>query len=223
MNNITVIRALGDNFIYLYRYAESKAFVVDPGDAHPVAQAAEQQQLEITHILLTHHHFDHTGGVSELKSKYNCEVIDSPQSPLQLSDVKIEIIPTPGHTKDGVCFCISDKQNKSVFTGDTLFVGGCGRVMGADMATMFESLQKLKALPDETLVYCGHDYTLDNYEFAISVLGPDEKIEKAKAEIEAGVSCVPSSIAKEKQANIFLRTQTAEEFAELRHKKDAWG
>ena len=150
MNNVTVISAMGDNFIYLCRYAQGKAFVVDPGDARSVEAEIQKQALKLTHILLTHHHFDHTGGVAELKTRYDCEVVGSTHSSVRLGGIEIEIIATPGHTKDGVCYYVSDGQEKAVFTGDTLFVGGCGRPMEASRQVMWKSLEKLAALPDES-------------------------------------------------------------------------
>ena len=237
MNNITVISAMGDNFIYLCRYAQGKAFVVDPGDARSVEAEIQKQALKLTHILLTHHHFDHTGGVAELKTRYDCEVVGSTHSSVRLGGIEIEIIATPGHTKDGVCYYVSDGQEKAVFTGDTLFVGGCGRPMEASRQVMWKSLEKLAALPDETLVYCGHDYTLDNYNFALSIEPDNAAVKRCIADLKAGKCPVPSSIAQEKQTNILLRagcdsvkaalgmegTSDEEVFAELRSRKNRWG
>jgi len=237
MDDVTIIPAFGDNYIYLYKYGGNDAFVVDPGEARVVEAEIQKQKIELTHILLTHHHFDHTGGAAELKKKYNCRVVDANQSTLQLGQMEIEIIPTPGHTKDSVCFYLSAGGGKAVFTGDTLFVGGCGRPMECSREMMWRSLEKLRALPDETEVYCGHDYTLDNYQFALSIEPDNSEVKKCIADLEAGRCCVPSTIGREKKTNILLRAgcdcvkaalgmegaATEEVFAELRKRKDAWG
>lgn len=236
MDTITVISAMGDNFIYLCRYGGKEAFVVDPGSARAVEAEIKKQKIELTHILLTHHHFDHTGGAAELKAKYGCEVI-SGGGPLKLGEMNIEVIATPGHTGDSVCYYVSDGRGKAVFTGDTLFVGGCGRPMGCSRQQMWRSLEKLIALPDDTEVYCGHDYTLDNYQFALSIEPDNCEVKKCIADLQAGKCPVPSTIAQEKKTNILLRArcdsvkaavgmekEAAEEvFAELRKRKDVWG
>jgi hydroxyacylglutathione hydrolase len=220
---VAVIPALGDNFIYLCRYGRDKAFVVDPGDARVVEAEIQKQRVELTHILLTHHHFDHTAGAGELRKKYGCEVIAAGAGPLRLGETNVEIIATPGHTKDSVCYYVRDKSEKAVFTGDTLFVGGCGRPMECTRQQMWQSLEKLLALPDETEVYCGHDYTLDNYNFALSIEPGNCEVKKCIADLKAGKCPVPSSIYQEKQTNIFLRARNSEEFAELRERKNIWG
>jgi hydroxyacylglutathione hydrolase len=236
MNNVMVIPALGDNYVYLCRYDVSKAFVVDPGDAHPIEVEIQKQKVELTHILLTHHHYDHTAGASELKNKYDCEVITGGKS-LKLGEMNIETISTPGHTKDSVCFYVTSGQWKAVFTGDTLFVGGCGRPIECSRQVMWRSLEKIIALPDETEVYCGHDYTLDNYQFALSIEPDNAEVKKCIADLEAGKCPVPSTIAQEKKTNVLLRAgctrikaavgmenaATEEVFAEIRKRKDTWG
>ncbi len=236
MNNVTVISALGDNFVYLCRYGQGKAFVVDPGDARVVEAEIQKQRIELTHILLTHHHYDHTAGVAELKKKYCCEIITGGKQ-LKLGEMNIETIEIPGHTKDSVCYYVTSGQGKTVFTGDTLFVGGCGRPMECSRQVMWRSLEKLIVLPEETEVYCGHDYTLDNYQFALSIEPDNQEIKKCVAELKSGKCPVPSSIGQEKRRNILLRAgcdrvkaalnmegAAAEDvFAELRKRKDAWG
>ena len=236
-NTVTVISALGDNFIYLCRYGAKEAFVVDPGDARVAEAAVKKQDVKPTHIFLTHHHFDHTAGAAELKKKYGCEVIAGGEPSLRLGETDIEIIVTSGHTKDSVCYYVASGHDKAVFTGDTLFVGGCGRPMECSRQQMWKSLEKLMALPDGTLVYCGHDYTLDNYHFALSIEPDNSEVKKCIADLKAGKCPVPSSIGREKKTNILLRAgcdsvkaalgmegAAAEEvFAELRRRKDIWG
>lgn len=236
MDKVTIISALGDNYIYLCRYGETKVFVVDPGDARAVEAEIKKQEIELTHILLTHHHFDHTAGAAELKKKYGCDVITGGEQ-LKLGEVNIVTIETPGHTKDSVCYYATSGQDKVVFTGDTLFVGGCGRPMESSRQMMWSSLEKLRDLPDETEVYCGHDYTLDNYQFALSIEPNNQEVGKCIADLKAGKCPVPSSIGQERKTNVLLRAEcdsikvavgmkgasAAEVFAEIRGRKDAWG
>ena len=260
MDQVIVIPALGDNYIYLYKDEQGNAFVVDPGESKSVLHVLNENQLDLKAILITHNHFDHTGGVDELRRKAgpsgaSCEVIGpdsndgkiietSLQDVWQVCGVKIQIISTPGHTRSSVCYYVLPSENRPciLFTGDTLFIGGCGRLMGCDARTMWQSLEKIAALPDDTLVYPGHDYTLENYEFATQIAPGHNAIQKRLQEIKEqqgrdGLATVPSTIAQEKATNIFLLARTpeiktaidmpgatdAEVFAELRHRKDIYG
>ena len=256
MESVVIIPAFGDNFIYLYRYDKNNAFAVDPCDSSAVLKSLNQHGLNLTTILITHHHWDHTGGVSDLKKKTACEVIgpDKRRIPmidcvvddkqvLTIGNVEIHVIATPGHTKTSVCYyrpASNKNEYKILWTGDTLFTGGCGRILECNARTMFDSLLKLASLPDDTLVYCGHDYTLENYEFALTI-EPDNKavrqrLQEIKQTIKAGGFTVPSTISQEKTTNIFLRSGTneiknalkmpnagaADVFAELRRRKDVF-
>lgn len=256
MEFVVTIPALGDNFIYLYRYDKNNAFAVDPCDSSAVLNSLNEHNLNLTTILITHHHWDHTGGISDLKKKTGCEVIgaDKRRTPaidrvvddkqvLTIGNIEIQVIATPGHTNTSVCYYIpesSENEHKILWTGDTLFTGGCGRLMECNARTMFDSLLKLASLPDDTLVYCGHDYTLENYEFALTI-EPDNKAVKQRQQeikqtIRASKFTVPSTILQEKTTNIFLRSDTNEiktalkmpgagavdVFAELRRRKDVF-
>ena len=224
MVNRPHIIPFGDNFIYLVEYEQGKAFVVDPGDAAVVESAVEKSGVKLTHILITHHHFDHIGGVAKLLRKYRSTLIERPsEGEIQVGPVTVRVIATQGHTKDGVCYYLQSDSGGMVFTGDTLFVGGCGRVIEGDMEMMWQSLGKLAALPDETEVYVGHDYTLDNYEFALSVEPDNKVVKECVAELEKGKCCVPSTIGQEKQTNVLLQCDSAEMFAQLCRRKDVWG
>jgi hydroxyacylglutathione hydrolase len=254
MESVIIIPAFGDNFIYLYRYDKNDALAVDPCDSSIVLHELKEHNLNLTTVLITHHHFDHTGGVSDLKKKTGCEVIgaDKLRIPaidrvvddkqvLTTGNIEIHVISTAGHTSTSVCFYIpasNDNENNILFTGDTLFTGGCGRILEGNARTMFDSLLTLASLADDTLVYCGHDYTLENYEFALTI-EPDNKavkqrLQETKQNIRAGGFTVPSTILQEKTTNIFLRSGTNEiktvlkmpnakavdVFAELRRRKD---
>jgi len=256
MVSVVTIPAFGDNFIYLYRYGKNNALAVDPCDSSAVLNSLNEYNLNLTTILITHHHWDHTGGVSDLKKKTGCEVVgpDKRRIPpidrvvddkqvLTIGNIEIHVIATPGHTNTSVCYYISvsnENEHKILWTGDTLFAGGCGRILECNAQTMFDSLLTLASLPDDTLVYCGHDYTLENYEFALTI-EPNNKtvsqrLQEIKQTIRAGEFTVPSTILQEKTTNIFLRSDTNEVkttlkmpgagavdvFAELRRRKDVF-
>ncbi|MBN1817110.1 MAG: hydroxyacylglutathione hydrolase [Sedimentisphaerales bacterium] len=230
MNGVIVLRAMGDNYIYLVRYAENRCLIIDPGTAEPVIVTCEEKKIIPAYILLTHHHSDHAGGVAILKNRYrNVEVTKPAQShkdlQREMDGIKVRIIPTPGHTKDGVCYLISspDAPTGALFTGDTLFIAGCGRALETDMKTLYESLQKLSSLPDDTLIYPGHDYTEENYRFALTIEPDNPHVQQAMDTIrrqQCPAPHVPSTLRKEKQTNPFLRAPDAEEFARRRLRKD---
>ena len=232
MDSVITIRAFGDNFIYLYRYAGREALVVDPAEAGAVINVLEKEGLNLTKVFITHHHFDHTGGVGQLQNRYNCQTITADTT---VGDREIEVIPTPGHTADSVCYYLRPTGNEKaiIWTGDTLFVGGCGRILGTDAKTMWNSLNKIAALPADTVVYGGHDYIEENYEFALMILPNDEVIKKRLEQFRQS-GRPDSTIEQEKRTNIFLRSgeevvkgavgmegaDAVEVFAELRRRKD---
>ncbi len=256
MIRVTTIKALGTNLVYLHRCGAGRAFVVDPASAAAVLEALAQQNLSLAAILVTHHHWDHIAGAADLQAKARCELIgvDSTLLPrpnrivangdiLTLGDVAVQVIATPGHTRNSVCYYVPAQggENGVVYTGDTLFVGGCGRLLEGDAAAMWQSLQKLMALPDDTLVYCGHDYALENYEFATSIDPANRRFRQRLTEVQKAAEysrlTVPSTIAQERATNVFLLSDNPqiqailgmpgaapfEVFAELRKRKDAFG
>ena len=214
---VITISALGDNYIYLCCYHQNNAFVVDPGESRTVLRMLEDRGLTLTDVLATHHHFDHTAGISDLKTKTGCNIIEaSKPGILNIANMKVQIIATPGHTVDSVCYYVQASQNHSgiLFTGDTLFIGGCGRPMECDAGTLWYSLQKLAALPDDTLIYPGHDYTEENYEFALTIEPDNQLVKKTLQEVrdrqKLGKPTVPSNIGHERTTNIFLRADDPE-------------
>lgn len=254
MDSVIAIPALGDNFIYLYRYNRSKMFVVDPSDASLVLSTLKGHAPDLTTILVTHHHWDHTAGTIELKEKTGCKVIgpDKQRIPgidcvvedgqiLAIDNLRIQVIATPGHTLTAVCYYMqpsNDNKDGILWTGDTLFIGGCGRLLECNAQSMWDSLLKLASLPDDTLVYCGHDYTLENYEFALCIEPTNQAVKHCLSEVKQaqskGRQTAPSTIARERITNPFLRADTSElktalnmsqakaveVFAELRRRKD---
>lgn len=256
MERLIAIPALGDNFIYLYRHDNSNTLAVDPGDYSSVAETLKKHNLNLTTILATHHHWDHIGGIAELKKRTGCKVIGSDKQRipgidelaedgqiLTISDTKIKVIATPGHTRTAVCYYLlptNKNEDGILWTGDMLFIGGCGRLLECNAQTMWHSLQKLAALPNETHIYCGHDYTLENYEFALEIEPHNQDVKKYLSEIrqkqQHGEYTIPSTMLQEKETNIFLRAGTPEiktalnmpqaddvqVFAELRRRKDVF-
>lgn len=243
-----------DNFGVLLRDRDSSACAaIDAPEEAPIERALRETGWKLTHILVTHHHDDHIAAIPALKARHDAKVvanradsrripgIDEPVEPGQTYDFaghKAEIIDTPGHTRGHIAWHFA--EDRLVFVGDTLFSLGCGRVIEGSMDEMWRSLDRLRNLPGGTRVYCGHEYTLANARFALTV-DPDNpdleaRAKEASAEVEAGRLTLPVTIAAERRANPFLRPQEkairsrlglvdasdAEVFAELRRRKNAF-
>lgn len=251
--DIQTIPALSDNFIHLLVEGD-EAWVVDPGDATPVLSYLKTHNLRLKTILLTHNHADHTAGVNPLRRATHCSVIGPAEcatSTLTLDRTvadhdsipfgphPIHVLSVPGHTPGHLVFLCETAS--AVWTGDTLFFGGCGRIMPGAAAAMWHSLCRLRALAPQTRIYCGHDYTSDNLEFAASILPDDpaivDRLKQAQKQERAGSPSLSSTIAEERQSNLFLRADDAvvqhalgllhnpdpvAAFAELRRRKDVW-
>lgn len=222
MLTIEPIPAFNDNYIWLLSDPDSSAaFVVDPGDAAPVLAALEARKLTLTGILITHHHFDHTGGLEALSTAFNPTVF-GPHNPaikgvgerlaagdrIEVLGEVFDVLEVPGHTLDHIAY-FHPGANPLLFCGDTLFAGGCGRVFEGTAPMMHQSLQLLAALPAETRVYCAHEYTLANLAFARAV-EPDNaalalRIRAAEASRARDEPTVPSDLALELATNPFLR------------------
>ena len=235
---VEIIPCLKDNYSYLIIDDDNNsACVVDPGEAKPIVDYLKNKNIKLKYILNTHHHFDHIGGNEYLKKKFGSIVVGFkkdinriPEIDVLLEDNQIwkaenfeaKIIHIPGHTSGHICFHFF--QEKLVFTGDTLFSLGCGRIFEGTYKEMFESLNKIKSLPEETKVYCGHEYTLSNLKFCIKY-NPENRNLKKKAEnikkkIDNGLPTIPSTIKDELECNIFLRANDLESFSKLRDLKD---
>jgi len=226
MPGIIPIPAFSDNYIWLIREG-TKAAVVDPGDAAPVLAYLEREALELSAIVNTHHHGDHVGGNRALLARYAVPVFGPAREAIPGCthalgegdeivvpgvDLALRVIDVPGHTAGHIAYAGTGDDAPVAFVGDTLFAGGCGRLFEGTAAQMADSLAKLAALPDETLAYCAHEYTLANLRFALAV-EPDnaalrERIAREQAKRDRGVPTVPSTIAEERATNPFLRAAT---------------
>jgi hydroxyacylglutathione hydrolase len=249
---IELVPCLKDNYAYLLRDTASDAVgVVDPSEAAPVFAALTRRGWTLTHILNTHHHWDHTGGNLDLKAKTGARVVGPaadreriPGIDIALEDgerwtlgqAEARVLFIPGHTRGHVAYHFA--ESKAVFCGDTLFALGCGRMFEGTAPQMWASLSKLRALPPETRVYCGHEYTQANARFALSVEPKNAALRARSSAVDAarakGLATVPSTIGEERETNPFLRADRpgfAEEvglmgadpvavFAEVRRRKD---
>src|ERR1700712_4844367 len=229
---------LKDNYAWLLRDSGTGATaIVDPADAQPVIQAIEKAGGRLDMILLTHHHADHTAGTDEVRARFKCPVVgaaaDLHRLPkldeavregdtIRLRDAGATGNDTPGHTRGQINFFFAD--GAVLLSGDTLFSLGCGRLIEGTAQEMFDSLHKLAALPPETTVCCGHEYTESNARFALAV-DPDNKalhdfVGKVEQLRAAGQPSVPSVLADELKANPFLLAPDVDSFAAVRAKKD---
>ena len=235
---IQIIPCLKDNYSYLIIDEKSNiACVVDPSEAEPIIKYLENTQIELKFILNTHHHYDHVGGNKELKEKYGASVVGYkgdkeriPEIDILVSDEETwiyknfvaKIIHIPGHTLGHICFYFY--KNDLAFTGDTLFSLGCGRIFEGTNEQMFNSLMKLKGLPKNTKIFCGHEYTLQNSKFCLTHDKNNQnlknKIVDIKLKLKAGFSTMPSTIKDELECNIFLKSHNVKTFSKLRDLKD---
>ncbi len=241
-----------DNYVYLLRESSTgNAAVVDPSDAEPVLETLDMFGWNLTHILTTHHHNDHVGGVPEIKEKTRCIVVgpkaDRDRIPMidvevadgdtyELYGASAKVWDVPGHTAGHIAYWFA--ESRALFCGDTLFALGCGRVFEGTHEQMYNSISKFSEVPDETWVYCAHEYTSSNAKFALHVDPDNADLQAYAKQIEArraaGVSTVPSLMGVERRTNPFLRADDAsfakvlgmdgrtpvEVFAEIRGQKD---
>ena len=223
MLDVSIIKCLSDNYSYLIRDKKTNLVgVVDPSEFNPIDIEISKTYKKLDFILNTHHHNDHVGGNMDLKKKYNSKVIcssyDEKKIPgvdikkndgdqFSLGEIDFKIIHIPGHTLGHIAF-YSEKANV-IFTGDTLFSLGCGRVFEGTFEQMFESLEKIKSLSKNTMVFCGHEYTNKNAQFCISIDKDNKKlrdrIEDVKNKTKKKLPTLPVTLGEELETNIFLR------------------
>lgn len=249
---IRLFPCLSDNFGYLIHDPVSGATAsIDAPEARPIIAALDREGWKLTDILITHHHGDHVGGVAELKQKYHCRVVAPHDKTTKIADVDLRVgqgdvvkvggllarvLETPGHTLDHIAYVFDD--DKALFAADTLFSIGCGRVFEGDYPMMWDSLLKLRALPDDMMLYCGHEYTAANVKFALTIEPGNAALQARAKEVARlradGQPTVPTRLGDEKAANVFLRADepsvaagvrlkgasAAEVFGEIRERKN---
>ena len=221
--NIEIIPCLNDNYSYLVKDDQTNTVaIIDPSEFGPCNEKINLKYKKLDFILTTHHHFDHVGGNTELKKKYGSRVLgfenDKKRIPaidillkdgqeFKIGSLNFKTIFIPGHTSGHIAFYF--EKEKVVFTGDTLFSLGCGRVFEGTYQQMFDSLNKIKRLPEDTKIYCGHEYTKSNLEFCLKFNPNNNHLRNKEKAIEAKVKnkkpTIPSTIRDEIQTNIFLR------------------
>ena len=235
---VEIIPCLQDNYSYLIIDESNKtASVVDPSEAKPIINFIEKENIKLKYILNTHHHFDHIGGNKDLKKKYNSVVVGYKDDASRIPGIDIllknnqiwkadnfeaKIMHIPGHTTGHISFHFF--KEKLIFTGDTLFSLGCGKIFEGTYQDMFDSLNQIKKLPQDTKIYCGHEYTLQNSKFSIKHdpenLNLKKKIVEIKKKLENNIPTIPSTLKDENECNIFLRAKDVESFSKLRDLKD---
>ncbi len=250
--DIELVACLTDNYAYLVHDAEAGlCAVVDPSEPLPVKKALAARGWKLTHILNTHHHIDHTGGNLALKEEFGAQIVGPAKgreripgidvgvdesAPWHFGKRAMRVLEIPAHTRAHIAFVADD----AAFTGDTLFAMGCGRLFEGTPQMMWTSLSKLMTLPDATRVYCGHEYTLSNGRFALTLEPGNKDLQARQREVEAAraknIPTIPSTIGLEKKTNPFLRPDSAEirrtlslqdasdveVFAEIRKRKDSF-
>lgn len=226
MINIEPIKAFNDNYIWLVTTNEG-SIVIDPGEAEKTLKYLRVNDLKLDAILITHHHFDHTGGIGDmLKFSNNIDVFGPNNNisninkrlkdgdTLNIIGIEFQIIEIPGHTLDHIAYYSPNKGNPILFCGDTLFASGCGRVFEGTFEQMHHSLQKLKSLPEKTKIYAGHEYTESNLKFALEVEPLNQNIISRYNEVKKltnkGIPTLPSTLELELKINPFLRCETKE-------------
>jgi hydroxyacylglutathione hydrolase len=210
---------------------------VDPSEAEPIINFVESKNIKLKFVLNTHHHYDHVGGNNDLKKKYKIKVIGFKNDKERIPNIDIllenneiwksenfeaKIIHIPGHTSGHICFYFI--KEKIAFTGDTLFSLGCGRIFEGTYEQMYSSLNKLKKLPPDTKIYCGHEYTLQNSLFCSKYDKNNKNLKKKileiKHKLEKNLPTIPSTLREELTFNIFLRAKNLKDFSKLRDLKD---
>ena len=235
---VEIISCLKDNYSYLVMdKGNNSACIVDPSESEPIIEIIEKKKVNLKFILNTHHHYDHVGGNEILKKKFGAKIIafkdDKNRIPfvdILLEDNEIwknlnfefKVFHIPGHTSGHICFYFY--KDNIVFSGDTLFSLGCGRIFEGTYEQMYYSLNKFKELPRETKVYCGHEYTLQNSVFCATYDKDNDELNKKILEVKSkrdrNLPTIPSTIGEELACNIFLRAKNLKDFSKLRDLKD---
>jgi hydroxyacylglutathione hydrolase len=235
---IVAVPAFTDNYLWLvHDQASGETAVVDPGAARPVLAEADKRGWAITQIWNTHWHPDHTGGNLEIKERAGARISGPADENIPGRDVELRegdlvrlgdhvgrVIEVPGHTLGHLALIF--EEERVAFVGDTLFAMGCGRLFEGTPEQMYRSLQRLAKLPEDTRLYCAHEYTLANAQFAVHALPDDAPINDRLIEVkqlrEKGKLTIPTTVARERETNPFVRATNVDEFARLRKEKDSF-
>lgn len=257
--HIESLSALSDSYIWLLqRSGSNQAVVIDPGESTVVHRYLRNKHLDLSAILITHHHLDHTAGIIDLLKNYPAAVVYGPVNEpisgvqvllqegdnIELLNLTFRIMDVPGHTAGHIAYYLADEKSPAVFCGDTLFSVGCGRLFDGTAQQLYASLQKLAALPAKTKVYCAHEYTLSNIEFALNVFRENNTLAEYAVQVRKmrslGLPSLPTTIEQERAINPFLRvdqsdviqavknfsgqslTEPVQVFTQLRHWKDTY-
>ncbi len=240
---IEIIPCLRDNYAFLLDVGQNNnnriSVLIDAPEFESIDNFLRKNNRTVNYILNTHHHWDHVGGNLALKERYSCKIIGSENDQaripgidhhlknneeMHLGDQTIQTHFVPGHTNNHVIYFFKDA--KVLFTGDTLFSMGCGRLFEGTYQEMFDSLQLIKKFPEETLIYCGHEYTIKNGEFALSAQ-PDNpaiqrRLKEARELVQRGQPTIPATLELERKTNPFLMASTVDEFSQLRQRRDSF-
>ena len=220
MLSVEPIKAFTDNYIWLVSTNEG-SIVIDPGESKNIQKLIDNKTIDLKGILVTHHHYDHTNGLSELVKINELEVygpvnnIDginhrlTDKDKISIIGIDFDVMSIPGHTLDHIGFYSANASNPILFCGDTLFAGGCGRIFEGTYEQMFNALKKITKLPTNTNIYCGHEYTLSNLKFALEADDTNkeliEEFKKVKNKINSNIPSLPTTLDKELKVNPFLR------------------
>ena len=235
---VEIISCLKDNYSYLViDKSNNSACIIDPSESEPIIEIIKKKKVNLKFILNTHHHYDHVGGNEILKKKFGAKIIGfkNDKNRIPFIDILLEdnevwknlnfefkVFHIPGHTSGHICFYFY--KDKIVFSGDTLFSLGCGRIFEGTYEQMYYSLNKFKELPKETKIYCGHEYTLQNSVFCATYdknnSALNKKILEVKSKRDRNLPTIPSTIGEELACNIFLRAKNLKDFSKLRDLKD---
>ena len=220
MLSVKPIKEFTDNYIWLVSTNEG-SIVIDPGESKNIQKLIDNKTIDLKGILITHHHYDHTNGLSELVKKNELEVygpvnnIDginhrlNDKDKISIIGIDFNVMSIPGHTLDHIGFYSANANNPILFCGDTLFAGGCGRIFEGTYEQMFNALKKITKLPINTNIYCGHEYTLSNLKFALEADDTNkeliEEFKKVENKINSNIPSLPTTLDKELKVNPFLR------------------
>ncbi len=220
MLSVEPIKAFTDNYIWLVSTNEG-SIVIDPGESKSIQKLIDNKTIDLKGILITHHHYDHTNGLSELVKKNKLEVYGpvnnieginhrlKDKDKISIIGIDFDVISIPGHTLDHIGFYSANANNPILFCGDTLFAGGCGRIFEGTYEQMFHALKKITKLPTNTNIYCGHEYTLSNLKFALEADDTNkeliEEFKKVENKINSNIPSLPTTLDKELKVNPFLR------------------